>query len=121
MAEDGKEPNFNSYYSLHHYDHPRMVLVSKPLDGDDSSTWRRAMVISLNAKSKLGFVDGTLKAPSTKDKLEEYAAWKKCHYMVLSWIFNSLITDIIDSVIFYDTAYEFWEDLQNRFSQSHAP
>jgi len=55
MAKDGKEPNFNSYYSLHHYDHPRMVLVSKPLDGDDSSTWRRAMVISLNAKSKLGF------------------------------------------------------------------
>ena len=67
------------------------------------------------------FVDGTLKAPSTKDKLEEYAAWKKCNDMVLSWIFNSLITNIIDSVIFYHTAHEFWEDLQNRFSQSHAP
>nr|KYP51594.1 hypothetical protein KK1_026622 [Cajanus cajan] len=41
--------------------------------------------------------------------------------MVLSWIFNSLTPDIVDSVIFYDTAYEVWEYLQNRFSQSHAP
>ena len=120
MAKDRKEPNFNSSYSLHHLDHPRMVLISKLLDGHNFSTWHRAMVISLNAKSKLGFVDGTLKAPSTKDKLEEYVAWKKCNDMVLSWIFNSLTTDIVDSVIFYDTAHEVWEDLKNRFSQSHA-
>jgi len=45
-----------------------MVLVSKLLDGDKFSTWRRAMVISLNAKSKLGFVGGTVKAPSVEDK-----------------------------------------------------
>jgi len=35
------------------------------------------MVISLNAKFKLGFVDGTPKTPSAKDKPEEYKAWKK--------------------------------------------
>jgi len=75
--DEKKKQNSNSSYSLHHYDHPRMVLISKPLDGDNFLTWRRAMVISLNAKSKLGFIDGTLKAPSTKDKLEEYATWKK--------------------------------------------
>jgi len=71
MTNDGrKEPNSNSYYSLHHFDHFEMVLISKPLDGDNFLTWCRAMVISLNAKSKLGFVDGTLKAPSTEDKPE---------------------------------------------------
>jgi len=41
--------------------------------------------------------------------------------MVLSWIFNSLAPDIVDSVIFYDIAHEVWEDLQNRFSQSGTP
>jgi len=46
---------------------------------------------------------------------------KNCNDMVLSWIFNSLTPDIIDSVILYDTAHEVWEDLQNCFSQSHAP
>ena len=121
MANNGKEPNFNSSYSLHHFDHPRMVLVSKPLDGDNFLTWCRAMVISLNAKSKLGFVDGTLKAPFTEDKLEEYTTWKKCNDIVLSGIFNSLTTDIVYSVTFYDIAHKVWKDLQNRFSQIHAP
>jgi len=121
MANDGKEPNSNSSYSPHHSDHPRMVLVSKSLNGENFSTWRKAMVISSNGKSKLGFVDGTFKAPSTEDNPEEYVACKKCNDIVLSWIFNSFSHDIVDSVIFYDTAHEVWEDLQNCFSQSHAP
>lgn len=86
MAEGGDKAStetvaeksvLSDLYSLHHSDHPRMVLVSKSLDGDNYSTWRRAMVISLNAKSKLGFVDGTLKAPSATTKPEDYTAWKK--------------------------------------------
>jgi len=62
-------------------------------------------------KSKLGFVDETLKEPFAEDKLEEYAAWKKCNDMVLSWIFNSLTPDIVDIVIFYHIAYDVWEDI----------
>ena len=66
-------------YFLYHFDHPGMVLVSKPLNGDNYSTWCRcrAMTISLNAKSKLGFIDGTTKMPSTAAKPHEYASWKK--------------------------------------------
>ena len=58
-------------FSLHHFDHPGMVLVSKPLNGDNYSTWSRAMTISLNAKSKLGFIDGTIEQPK-----EESSAWR---------------------------------------------
>nr|KYP56665.1 hypothetical protein KK1_002909 [Cajanus cajan] len=108
-------------YSLHHFDHPGMVLVSKPLNGDNYSTWRRAITISLNAKSKFGFVDGTLKAPSAETKPEDYATWKKCNDMVFSWIFNSLTPNIADNIIFYDTAHEVWEDLQNFFFKNNAP
>ena len=41
--------------------------------------------------------------------------------MVLSWILNSSTPNIANSVIFYNTAHEVWEDLQNRFFQSNAP
>ncbi|KAM1046990.1 hypothetical protein PS2_026158 [Malus domestica] len=43
-------------YALHHSDHPNLVLVSKPLEGDNYSTWSRAMRISLSAKNKIGFI-----------------------------------------------------------------
>jgi len=41
--------------------------------------------------------------------------------MMLSYTFNSLAFDIVDSVTFYDICHQVWEDLQNQFPQSHAP
>jgi FtsZ-binding cell division protein ZapB len=41
--------------------------------------------------------------------------------MVHSWIINTLNPEISDSVIYYSTAHEVWEDLHERFSQSNAP
>jgi hypothetical protein len=98
-----------------------MVLVYKPLDGDNYSTWCKAITISSNAKSKLGFIDGTTTMPSATAKPEDYVAWKKCNDMILSWILNSLTPELADSVIFSTTAQEVWEDLRDRFSHSNAP
>ncbi|RVW64439.1 hypothetical protein CK203_061718 [Vitis vinifera] len=96
-SNGGKLDAANPYF-LHHSDHPGMVLVSKPLNGDNYSTWCRAMTISLNAKSKLGFIDGTTTMPSATDKPDEHASWKKCNDMILSWILNSLSQDLADSI-----------------------
>lgn len=59
--------------------------------------------------------------PSATAKPDEYASWKKCNDMILSWILNSLTQDLADSVIFSITAQEVWKDLRDRFSQSNAP
>ncbi|RVW79022.1 hypothetical protein CK203_040144 [Vitis vinifera] len=76
---DASKSDISNSYFTHHSDHPGLVLISKPLNGDNYSAWRRAMTLALNAKNKL------------------------------------------DSVIYYATAYEVWEDLRERFSQSNAP
>ena len=78
-------------------------------------------MISLNAKSKLGFIDGTTTMSSATTKPDDYASWKRCNDMVLAWILNSLTQDLADSVIFSTIAQEVWEDLRNRFSQSNVP
>ena len=120
-SSDGGKSDAASPYFLHHSDHPGMVLVSKPLNGDNYSTWCRAMTISLNAKSKLGFVDGTITVPPAKTKPDDHASWKRCNDMILSWILNSLTPDLADSVIYSNTAQEVWEDLRDHFHQSNAP
>ena len=109
-------PTLQIFFSLHHSDHPGMVLVSKPLNGDNYSTWSRAMTISLNAKSKLGFIDGTITAPDAKTEPNDCASWKNCNDIILSWILNSLTPDLADSVIFSNTAQEVWEDLRDCLS-----
>ena len=67
------------------------------------------MRISLNAKNKLGYIDGMLKAPSKDTKSHP---WQHCNDMVLSWILNSIESNIIDSVVYLSTAREIWEDLK---------
>ena len=102
-SNGGKLDAANPYFP-HHSDHPGMVLVSKPLNGDNYSTWCRAITISLNAKSKFGFIDGTTTMLSATAKPDDYALWKKCNDMILSWILNSLTQDLANSVIFSTAA-----------------
>lgn len=120
-SKDGSTNDTSSPFFIHHSDHPGMVIVSKLLNGDNYGTWCRSIKISLSAKNKLGFVDGSVKRPSVETDPEGFSLWRRCNDMVLSWILNSLEQDIADSVIYSDTAHDIWQDLEERFSQSNAP
>ncbi|KAB5519408.1 hypothetical protein DKX38_023727 [Salix brachista] len=111
----------NNPFFVHHSDHPGMVLVPKLLNGDNYTTWCRSIRLSLGAKNKLGFIEGTVKIPSASENPDQYSHWLQCNDMVLSWILNSVQPEIADSVIYSTTAHEIWEDLKERFSQSNAP
>ncbi|RVW71521.1 hypothetical protein CK203_047985 [Vitis vinifera] len=65
------------------------------------------MILALNSKNKLGFVNGSIKAPSEEIDPEGYATWSRCNDMVHSWIVNTLNPEIADSVIYYSTAHKF--------------
>ncbi|XP_004293094.1 PREDICTED: uncharacterized protein LOC101291796 [Fragaria vesca subsp. vesca] len=109
-ADPFKAEPSNPYF-IHHSDHPGLVLVSKLLNGDNFSGWKRSMVRALNSNNKLGFVNGSIKAPSEETDPEGYAIWSRCNDMVHSWIVNSCDPEIADSVTYYPNAHEVWEDL----------
>ncbi|XP_062026475.1 uncharacterized protein LOC133742813 [Rosa rugosa] len=119
-SEMSKSDLSNPFFT-HHSDHPGLVLVSKPLNGDNYAGWKRAMTLALNSKNKLGFVNGTIKAPSEETDPEGYVTWSRCNDMVHSWIINTVDSEIADSVIYYPIAHKVWEDLRERFSQGNAP
>ncbi|XP_073138143.1 uncharacterized protein [Henckelia pumila] len=75
--------------------------------------------MTLTAKNKFVFVDGSLLRPNSDDLL--FGAWIRCNSMVISWILNDVSRDIADSLLFITTASEIWTDLRNRFHESNAP
>ena len=83
-STDPSKVSISNPYFTHHSDHPGLVLISKPLNGDNYSTCKRDMTLALNLKNKLGFVNGSITAPSTKTDPEGYAAWSWCNDMVHS-------------------------------------
>ncbi|KAL5799943.1 hypothetical protein ACOSQ4_032827 [Xanthoceras sorbifolium] len=102
MSEESTNPNtsinlvilnsinltHNSPFYIYPFDSPRIVLVSQLLNGDNYSTWRRAMQMTLFAKNKMRFITGTIIKPqSLETKIVE---WEHCNDMVLSWLINSI-------------------------------
>ncbi|KAL3513889.1 hypothetical protein ACH5RR_026606 [Cinchona calisaya] len=79
------------------------------------------MIHALTAKNKLGFIDGSLQAPSQEEKPTEFALWNQCNSLILSWLTHSVETDMAEGVIHAKTAYQVWSDFKDQFSQKNAP
>ncbi|XP_041009284.1 uncharacterized protein LOC121253319 [Juglans microcarpa x Juglans regia] len=77
------------------------------------------MSITLTAKNKIGFVDGSILKPTASSS--QFSSWIRCNNMVLSWLLNSLSKEIAASVIYEDSAMAMWCDLKYRFSQANGP
>ena len=71
--------NESSPLTLHHYDHPSLVLISKLLEGDNYRQWSRAMRIALSAKNKIGFINKTVNAQSLTDP--KFPNWERFNHM----------------------------------------
>lgn len=81
------------HMSLQNSDNPGMILVTAPLIGNNYWSWSRAMKIALGAKQRLVIIDSIVKALQ-KDS-DTYENWRKCDFMVTSWILNSILKDLL--------------------------
>ncbi|XP_026429999.1 uncharacterized protein LOC113326494 [Papaver somniferum] len=111
-------PRISDPYVIHPSDNPATVLFSPLLQGDNYGSWVRGITKALNAKGKLGFVDGTLSPPT--DALA-YQCWKRCDDMVGSLLLNSCEPDIRARCLYAPSSHAIWKDLQVRFCISNAP
>ncbi|XP_072064398.1 uncharacterized protein [Arachis hypogaea] len=73
------------------------------------------MLLALESKNKLKFIDGSLPKSDSSDNLFE--AWKRCNTYVIAWINLSLSANISQSVIWNHIASDLWIDLKHRYYQ----
>ncbi|XP_048233111.1 uncharacterized protein LOC125370687 [Ricinus communis] len=105
----------NSEYYIHPNENPIPMLTSYQLIGNNYHSWAQSMKMSLISKNKFQFVNGSIKVHREEDP--SYNACLKCNNLVLSWLQRSLNTEIGQSVMWLDYAYDLWADLYDRFSQ----
>ncbi|XP_058783804.1 uncharacterized protein LOC131658538 [Vicia villosa] len=106
----------NPYY-LHPGENPGATLVSPPLDDNNYHNWSKSMRRALTSKNKLSFINGALPRPSSKNP--DFELWDHANSMVLSWITRTLSPHITQSAICFDSAYDLWEDLKDRFMKGN--
>ncbi|XP_071708146.1 uncharacterized protein [Rutidosis leptorrhynchoides] len=114
IGEDYNSPNHPLF--LHQNDHPGLVLILKKLTvSDNYSSWKRSMMIALNAKNKLKIVTGEFTEPAINSKTR--ALWERTNDMIISWILNTIIDQIGNSLNFVNTACELWKEWHKHYSQ----
>lgn len=52
---------------MHSADHPGLQLISLRLEGSNYNDWNVAMSIAIDAKNKIGLIDGSLTRPNIYD------------------------------------------------------
>ena len=115
VTEDSVNPFF-----LSRSDNNTVQLVSQKLIGGKNYFPRaKSMIISLTAKHKIGFIDGTILEPDPNSP--QFILWTRCIMTVLSWIINSVSTGIGSIIMYIDNVRAIWLDLHHRFSQKSGP
>nr|GEV76720.1 hypothetical protein [Tanacetum cinerariifolium] len=95
---------------LHQTDHPSLILISKKLTGSDNyGSWRRSMMIDLNAKSKYRIATGEYPKPSVTSNTR--ALWERNNDMIISWILNVVSEQISNNMNF--KLKGFWDELDS--------
>lgn len=102
-------------FSLHQNENPTSIIVSAVLSerGENYHSWSRSMMMSLEMKNKLGFIDGSLPKPEVGDPT--FKAWNRCNTTVLLWIFHALHPQVEESVMWMTVAVDAWNDLRRRY------
>ncbi|XP_042969018.1 uncharacterized protein LOC122301689 [Carya illinoinensis] len=110
---DNNTPPIPFSYLLHPSDSPSLILVNGLLTGDNYPKWQKDMTRALNAKNKLGFLDGTLTPP--KPTKPEYIQWNQMKDMVLTWILNSISPSLANFLEYHTDPHNVWLDLSSYF------
>lgn len=95
-------PRPSSPLFLHSSDIPGLSLIPVPFPGSDFGDWRRSIIVSLSARNKIEFIDGTFPRPSHNST--ECKQWDRCNNIVISWLTSSLSPNIAESVQYSETA-----------------
>lgn len=77
-------PSTTSQYYLHPSDGSQIIIYPIVLRGDNYHEWERLMHNSLCAKTKLGFLDGTITKPGKGTP--EAALWVTIDSTLVGWI-----------------------------------
>nr|XP_016514477.1 PREDICTED: uncharacterized protein LOC107831242 [Nicotiana tabacum] len=106
-------PEPSSPLYLQSSDVPGVSLVPVPFSGNGFGGWKCSMIVSMSARNKIAFIDGSCPKPTATSP--DYKQWDCCNNMVISWITSSLSSEIAESVQYSETTESIWKQLNNRY------
>lgn len=109
--------NTSSPYYLHPSDNLGALITYVLLKGDNYTEWATELSNSIQAKQKLGFINGTIPKPASDPELSR---WLTTNSMLVGWICTSIDPKIRSTVSFVPETHKLWDNLKRRFSVTNG-
>jgi len=103
-----------SPYDLNASDNLGNVITLVQLCGENYEEWMQTVKVSLRARRKWGFLDGTHKIPDEDAPEMEY--WWTVQSILVSWILNTIESNLRSTITYAENAKDLWEDINEHFS-----
>ncbi|XP_074374435.1 uncharacterized protein LOC141714838 [Apium graveolens] len=84
------------------------------LNGKNYLQWSRSVQMVIRGRGKIGFLDGSLKKPSSTDP--SYNMWDTQNALVMSWLINSMEEQIGSLYLVHSTAKVIWDKVKVAYS-----
>ena len=103
---------------LQNSDNTSGPLINVKLAGcENYRVWANAMKIALQARNKMGFVDGTCVKSVYASSHPLSNQWELCNAVVLSWLLSSISEDLYLSQVYSESATEVWNELKDTYDK----
>ncbi|RVW23954.1 Retrovirus-related Pol polyprotein from transposon TNT 1-94 [Vitis vinifera] len=100
--------------SSHQMETSHLPITAHKLNGQNYLQWSQSILMFIRGKEKDDYITGALAAPETT--ASTYKKWIAENNMVMSWLVNSMTTDIGENFLSFDTAKEIWDIAKETFS-----
>ncbi|XP_047320294.1 uncharacterized protein LOC124924279 [Impatiens glandulifera] len=114
----GKKRHDNDLFAIRNSDNTGAIICTTVFNGSNYIGWSSGLRLALEAKSKLGFIDGSLVVPKEAD---DFDRWRKVDCLVRSWILNTISEEIKTNYSSTTTARDLWIDIKERYQESNGP
>ncbi|GJT50026.1 ribonuclease H-like domain-containing protein, partial [Tanacetum coccineum] len=101
---------------LHPNDYVALTVVFIKLKGTENyQVWSCAMLLALEGKNKIRFIDGSCRRSNTYEVLGRH--WDRVNVVVLGWILNSISEELFLGQIFSKRAKHVWDELKETYDK----
>ncbi|KAM1748237.1 hypothetical protein ACFX1T_009140 [Malus domestica] len=96
---------------------PNQRLSSVLLNEFNYLPWSRAVSLALGGRSKLGFINGSIKAPDASSPT--YESWLCKDQLVMSWLLNSMERKIAEIFSYSESSFKLWETVKEMYGSQN--
>ncbi|KAB2606017.1 hypothetical protein D8674_005734 [Pyrus ussuriensis x Pyrus communis] len=96
---------------------PNQRLSSVVLNEFNYLSWSRAVSLALGGRSKLGFINGSIKVPEASSS--NYESWLSKDQLVMSWLLNSMERKLAEIFSYSKSSYQLWEAVKEMYGSQN--